>query len=114
MSFLSESFCWFLFLAITQTEGEQRKKCIGDAKSRIAGEIDDESLKEDLGTCKHFLVDSEMQTGRHRVFYCAMERMDEQFLRQKLGREFAKLKFAAKLKVAVGFVLKNVENGGCQ
>ena len=35
--------------------------------AHVMGDADDNSLKEELETCKHFLVDSEMENGRHRV-----------------------------------------------
>ena len=31
------------------------------------GDVDDKNLKVEPETCKHFLVDSEMENGRHRV-----------------------------------------------
>ena len=44
--------------------------------TQFVGEIDDDGLKEELGTCKQFLVDSEMENGRHRVFNLAVEILD--------------------------------------
>ena len=37
------------------------------------GQIDDESLKEELQKCKHFLVDSEIENGRYIIFNFAVE-----------------------------------------
>ena len=34
--------------------------------TQLNGAVDDNSLKEDLETCKHFLVNSEMMNGTHR------------------------------------------------
>ena len=42
-----------------------------DAK-QLVGQINNESLKEELGTCKHFFIDSELEIGRYRVFNFAM------------------------------------------
>ena len=47
------------------------------------GEIDDESLEKDMETWKHFLVDSEMEIGRHREFNFAMEIVDADNLSKK-------------------------------
>ena len=33
----------------------------------LKGDVDDNSLREELETCKRFLVDSEMENGRERV-----------------------------------------------
>ena len=32
------------------------------------GDFDDQRLREQLQSCRHFLVDSEIQKGRHNVF----------------------------------------------
>ena len=37
------------------------------------GAIDDQSLKRELETCKHLLVDSEMKNRRPKVFNFARE-----------------------------------------
>ena len=52
--------------------------------TQIMGPIDDNSLKEELETCKHFLVESNMQIGRHRVFDFAMDTLDQKILLEKL------------------------------
>ena len=36
--------------------------------TQLMGDVDDKSLKEELERCKHFLIDSEMEKGRHNVF----------------------------------------------
>ena len=66
--------------------------------SELVGPIDDESLKEELQMCEHFLVDSEMENGRQRVFNSAMEILDAHTLSQKLDTVFGKLECAAKLR----------------
>ena len=33
----------------------------------IVGDVDDQSLREQLEYCKHFLTDTEMENGIHRV-----------------------------------------------
>ena len=113
----SQSFRWFLFLATTYQEITQRARCIGSKnldETELVGTIDDEGLKEELQTCKRFLVDSEMENMRHKMFNFAMKILDADTLRQKLDRVFEKLKCAAKLIVAFGFTLKNSEDGNCR
>ena len=80
-------------------------------KIQLVGEIDDESSKEGLETCKHFLVDSKMENGRQRVFHFAMDLLYAHFSGQKKFSVFRKLKRAAKLNVAFGFFLKNIKDG---
>ena len=40
------------------------------------GDVDDQSLREELESCKHFLSDTEMDIGRHRVFNFPMSSFD--------------------------------------
>ena len=80
----------------------------------IMGDADDQSLREELESCKNFLTDTEMENGRHRVFNFAMSSFDISLLNDKLDYVFKELKFAAKVTFAFGFVLKNFEDGMCR
>ena len=80
----------------------------------IVGDVDDQSLREELESCKHFLTDTEMENGRHRVFNFAMSSFDMTLLNDKLDYVFKELKCAAKINLAFGFVLKNIEDGMCR
>ena len=77
----------------------------------IVGDVDDQSLREELESCKHFFTDTEMENGRHRVFNFALSSFDMSLLNDKLDYVFKELKCAAKVNLAFGFVLKNVEDG---
>ena len=74
------------------------------------GAVDDQSLREELESCKHFLTDTEMENGRHRVFNFAMSSFEISSLNDKLDYVSKELKFAAKTNLAFGFVLKNIED----
>ena len=76
-------------------------------------ENDDADVKEELQACQHFLVDSELEKGRHRVFNLAMSNLDNSLINQKMDLVFKALKSAAKVNLAFGFVLRNVEDGSC-
>ena len=80
----------------------------------IVGDVDDQSLIEGLESCKHFLTDTELENGRHRVFNFAMSSFDISLLNDKLDYVFKELKCAAKVNLAFGFVLKNFEDGMCR
>ena len=80
----------------------------------VVGDVDDQSLREELESCKHFLTDTEMENGRHRVFNFAMSSFDISLLNDKLDYVFNELKFAAKVNLAFAFVLKNIEDGMCR
>ena len=77
------------------------------------GDIGDQSLREELESCKHFLTDTEMKNGRHREFSFAMSSFDVSLLNNKLDYVFRELKFAAKVNLAFEFVLKKIEDGMC-
>ena len=54
------------FYALRQQKDTQRGKQIGFGASNIdvediVGDVDDQSLREELQSCRHFLVDSEIQ-----------------------------------------------------
>ena len=78
------------------------------------GDVDDQSLREELESCKHLLTDTEMDNGRHRVFNFAMSSLDISLLNDKLDYVLKELKCAAKVNIAFGFVLKNIEDGMCR
>ena len=80
----------------------------------IVGDVDDQSLREELESCKHFLTDSEMENGRQRVFNFAISSFDVSLLNDKLVYVFKELKCAAKVNLAFGFVLRNFEDGMCR
>ena len=71
-------------------------------------------LGEKLESCKHFLTDTEMKNGRHRVFNSAMSSFDISLLNDQLDYVLDGMKCAAKMNFASGFVLKNIEDGMCR
>ena len=74
--------------------------------------LKDANLKEELRSCQHFLVDSELERAEHKVFNYAVENLNERIVNEKLDHLFNNLKCAAKVNLAFGFVLKNIEDGG--
>ena len=80
----------------------------------IVRDVDDQSLREELECCKHFLTDTEKENEKHRVFNFAMSSLDMALLNDKLDYVFGELKRAAKVNLAFGFVLKNIEDGMCR
>ena len=82
--------------------------------AHVMGDVADKSLKEEMKTCRHFLVDSGMEPRRHRVYNFAIDTLDPKNLLEKLDVVFDSLKYAAKFKVVFALVLKNVEDGSCR
>ena len=104
------------FYALRQHKNIQHGTQIGFGSSNIdvqdiVGDVDDQSLREVLKSCRHFLIDSEKQKGRHSVFNFVVNNLTAQVIKEKLGRFLDKLKCVAKLNLALGFILKNIENG---
>ena len=106
------------FYALRQHRNTQHGTQIGFGANNIdvedkVGDVDDQSVGEELESCKHFLTDTEMENGRQRVFNFAMSSFDIPLLNDKLGYVFKELKCAVKLNLAFGFFLKNIEDGMC-
>ena len=81
------------FYALRQHKNTQHGTQIGFGASNtdvddIVGDVDDQSLREELESCKHFLSDTEMENGRHRVFNFAMSSFDISLLKDKLDYVF--------------------------
>ena len=107
------------FYALRQHKNTQHGTKIGFGAGDInvediVGDVDDQNLREELESCKHFLTDTEMENGRHRVFNFAMSSFDMSLLNDKLHYVFKELKCDAKVNLAFRFVLKNVEDGSCR
>ena len=104
------------FYALRQHKNTQHGTQIGFGASNIdvediVGDVDDQSLREELQSCRHFLVDSGIQKGRHSVFNFAVNNLTAQVIDEKLDRVLDKPKCVAKLNLALGFILKNIEDG---
>ena len=104
------------FYALRQHKNTQHGTQVGFGASNIdvediVGDVDDQSLREELQPCRHFLVDSEIQKRRHSVFNFAINNLTAQVIEEKLDRFLDKLKCAAKLNLAPGFILENIEDG---
>ena len=104
------------FYALRQHKNIQHGKQFGFGASNIdvediVGDVDDQSLREELQSCRHFLVDSEIQKGRHSVFNFVVNNLTAQVIEENMDRVLDKLKCVAKLNLALGFILKNIEDG---
>ena len=68
-----------------------------------------EQLQPELSACQHFFDDTEMENGRHRVFNFKLYKLDPNEINDKLKEVFKKLNCAAKVNLALGFILRNVD-----
>ena len=78
----------------------------------IVGDVEDHRLREKLRSCQQFLVDSEVERARQKVFKYAVETLNKTIVNEKLDHFFNSLKCAAKVNLAFGLILKNIEDGG--
>ena len=62
----------------------------------IVGDVEDHSLREELRSCQHFLVDSELERARHKVFKYAVETLNETIVNEKLDHFFQKFETCSK------------------
>ena len=104
------------FYALRQHKNTQHGTQIGFGVSNIDVEdivedVDDQNLREELQLCKHILVDSEIQKGRFSVFNFAVNNLTAQVIEEKMDRVLDKLNCVAKLNLALGFILKKIEDG---
>ena len=81
-------------------------------EEHIVGHVEDHRLREELRSCQHFLVGSELEKARHKVFNYAIENLNAKIVDETFDHFFNNLKCAAKVNLAFGFFLKNIENGG--
>ena len=77
----------------------------------IVGDVDDQDLREELQSCRHFPVESEVQKERHSVFNFTVNNRIAQVIEKKLDRVLDNLKCVAKLNLALGFILQKIEDG---
>ena len=103
------------FYALRQHKNTQLGKQIVFEASNIdvediVGDVDDQSLREELQSCRLFLGYSEIQKRRHSVFNFAVNNLTAQVIEEKLDCVLDKLKCVAKLNLALAFILKNIED----
>ena len=77
----------------------------------IVGDVEEQRLREELRSPQHFLVDSELERARQKVINYAVETFSETILNEKTDLFLNNLKCAAKVNLAFGFILKNIEDG---
>ena len=85
------------FYSLRQHKNTQHGRQIGFGASiiiveDIVGDVDDQRLRFELESFKHFLTDTEMENGRHRVFTFAMSSFAISLLNDKLDYVFKELK----------------------
>ena len=78
----------------------------------VINEVDDANLREELRSCQHFSLDSELELARHKFFNYAIKNINAKLLVGKLDQFFNHLKCAAKLNLCFGFVSEKYRRWG--
>ena len=104
------------FYALRQHRNTQHGRKIGSRTrdvdvEHIVGDVEDHRLRQELRSWQYFLVDSELERARHKVFNYAVENLNESIVNEKLDHFFNNLKCAAKVNLPFGFIVKNIEDG---
>ena len=105
------------FYALSQHRNTQQRMQIGSGTrdadvEHIVGDVEVERLREQLRSCQPFLVDSELERARHKLFKYAVETLNETIVNKKLDNFFNNLKCEGNLNLAFGFIFKNIEYVG--
>ena len=111
---VTQNFLAFMLSVNTKTLNMEHK--LGSERANIDVEnivenVDDQSFKEELESCRHFLVDSEIQKWRHSVLIFVVNNLTAQVIEEKLDSVLDKLKCVAKPNLALSFILKNIQDG---
>ena len=77
----------------------------------LENEEENDQLRDELNACRHFLADTEVENGRHKVFIFQLSKLDTSLVNGKLDHVFEKLDCAAKINVALRFMLRTIETG---
>ena len=77
----------------------------------MKNEEDSDQLRDELNACQPFFLDSEMENGRHKEFNFQLSKLYPNLVNEKLDQVFEKLDCAAKIIIALEFVLRTIETG---
>ena len=110
-----KQFPSFYSLQLHRKKAHQASTKVGSSSTKRVCEImekndnDSESLKEELAACQHLLDDMHAEHGRQEVFNFSLLNLDTKEINEKLNEIFANLNCAAKINIALGFLLQNIE-----
>ena len=93
----------------THCRSEQEKNV--DMEHTV-GDVEDHMLREELRSYQYFLVDSELERARRKVFNYAIENLNAEIFDEKVDHFFNNLKSAANVNLVFGFILRIIEDGG--
>ena len=72
--------------------------------------LKNKNLQDEIQSGKYILVDSEINKARLKVFNYAIETRSTKIVEEKLDHVFKKYNCAARVNLAFGFILMNIED----
>ena len=89
------------FYALRQHRNTQHGTEIGSGTrdvdvEHIVEDVEDHSVREELPSCQHFLVDSELDRARHKVFNYAVETLNATIVNKKPDHFFQQFEMCSK------------------
>ena len=76
----------------------------------IINDVDDANPEEELRSRQYFLVDSELECVRHKVFNFGIENLNATKVDETLDHFLINSKCAVKVKLTIEFILKSIED----
>ena len=73
---------------------------------------DSEPLNQELAACQQLLDDMHAEHGRQEVFNFSLSDLDNKKINEKFDEFFTKSKCAAKVNLALGIIMQNIEENG--
>ena len=92
-------------------KAKKTSESFADLNKILENEEYTDQRRDELNACQHLLTHTEMEIGRHKVFNFRLSKLDPNLFNEKLDQVFEKLECAAKINIALGFVLRNIETG---
>ena len=90
-------------------KARRTSESVADLNEILENEEDSDQLRDELNACQHLLTDTEMENGRHKVFNFRLSKLNPNQFNEKLNQVFEKFDCAAKINIALGFVLRKIE-----
>ena len=92
-------------------KARKTSESFADLNKILENEENTDQLRDKLNACQHFLTDTEIENGRHKVFNFQLSKLDPNLVNEKLDQVIENFDCAAKINIALRFVLRNIETG---
>ena len=80
-------------------KARKTRDSVADLNKISENEEDSDQLRDELNACQHFLTDTELENGRHKVINFQLSNLDQDLVHEKLDHVFENLDCAAKVNM---------------